>query len=222
MKVDIEESWKSRLAPEFEKFYFQELVRFVRKEYSENTCYPPARRIFSAFDHSPFEKTKVVILGQDPYHRPNQANGLCFSVSDGIEFPPSLQNIFKEIKKEYDYSLPNSGNLERWAKQGVLLLNTTLTVREGEPGSHQGKGWEVFTDKVIQVISEERKDLIFLLWGGFAKQKVKHIDTNKHHVLKSGHPSPLSANRGLWFGNDHFIKTNRILSSLGKETIDWS
>ncbi len=221
MNVNIEPSWKNVLSDEFDKDYFKNLASFVKEEYNSNTCYPPGNLIFSAFDHSDFDKTKVIIIGQDPYHGPNQANGLCFSVKEGIPFPPSLVNIFKEINEDLGKPLPTSGNLSRWADQGVLLLNATLTVRAHEAGSHQGKGWEQFTDKVIKTLSDEKEDLVFLLWGGFAKKKVKLIDTTKHHVLTTGHPSPLSANRGYWFGNKHFSKTNAILESKGLLPINW-
>ena len=186
-----------------------------------HTCYPKGKDIFAAFDHSPFDQTKVVVIGQDPYHGPNQANGLCFSVKDGIPHPPSLVNIFKEIKTDVGTPYPKSGNLERWADQGVLLLNATLTVRAYQAGSHQNKGWETFTDAAIRALSLKKEGLIFLLWGGFAKRKASLIDKTKHHILTSGHPSPLSANRGLWFGNRHFSKTNGILNGQGVEGIVW-
>jgi uracil-DNA glycosylase len=221
MNVNIHDSWQQPLVQEFEQPYFQELVSFVKTEYSQHLCYPQGKHIFAAFDHSPFEKTKVVIIGQDPYHGPNQANGLCFSVSDGIQHPPSLINIFKEIESDLGTSYPKSGNLERWADQGVLLLNATLTVRAHEAGSHQKKGWENFTDRVIKTISKEREGIVFLLWGGYAKKKAVLIDENKHYVLTSGHPSPLSANRGYWFGNKHFSKTNELLIKIGKKPIEW-
>lgn len=221
MPVNIEESWKEQLAQEFEQPYFSALTDFVKKEYTEHTCYPKGSDIFAAFDHSPFDRTKVVIIGQDPYHGPNQANGLCFSVKDGIPHPPSLINIFKEIEADLGTPYPKSGNLEPWADQGVLLLNATLTVRAHQAGSHQKKGWETFTDAVIRKLSDEKEDLIFLLWGGFAKKKSALIDKNKHHILTSGHPSPLSANRGYWFGNKHFSRTNEILQKIGKDPIAW-
>ncbi|WP_437395393.1 uracil-DNA glycosylase [Flagellimonas lutimaris] len=221
MEVNIEPSWKAPLHDEFEKPYFQQLAAFVKQEYQQHTCYPKGAAIFSAFDHCPFQETKVVIIGQDPYHGPNQANGLCFSVKDGIPHPPSLVNIFKEIKVDMGKTYPESGNLEHWADQGVLLLNATLTVRAHQAGSHQKKGWEQFTDAVIKTVSSELDGVIFLLWGGFAKKKSSLIDKNKHHILTSGHPSPLSANRGLWFGNQHFSKTNKLLVQMGKEPIDW-
>ncbi len=221
MDVNIDATWKTHLLPEFEKPYFKQLAAFVKKEYQHHTCYPKGKDIFAAFDHCPFQETKVVIIGQDPYHGPNQANGLCFSVKDGIPHPPSLVNIFKEIKVDLGIAYPKSGNLERWAAQGVLLLNATLTVRAHQAGSHQNKGWEQFTDAVIRLVSQRHENLVFLLWGGFAKKKKQLIDTSKHHVLESGHPSPLSANRGLWFGNGHFSKTNEILKQTERPLISW-
>ena len=221
MDVKIEPSWKQVLAPEFEKPYFPQLIQFVKQEYSQNTCYPPGSHLFSAFDHAHFHDVKVVILGQDPYHGPQQANGLCFSVADGIALPPSLQNIFKELQTDVGTQPPTSGNLERWARQGVLLLNATLSVRAHQAGSHQGKGWEQFTDAVVSKLSAAREGLVFLLWGGYAKRKGAKIDTSKHLVLTSGHPSPLSANRGYWFGNKHFSKTNKYLEDNQKEPINW-
>lgn len=221
MQVNIHPSWKAVLSDEFEKPYFEELINFIKSEYKSNVCYPKGSQIFAAFDHCHFNDVKVVIIGQDPYHGPNQANGLCFSVNDGIPFPPSLQNIFKEIETELQQPLPPSGNLERWADQGVLLLNATLTVRQGEAGSHQKKGWETFTDAVIRKVSKQSEKVVFLLWGGFAQKKGQMIDGSKHLILNSGHPSPLSANRGFWFGNNHFLKTNEYLKSLGKKEIEW-
>jgi len=221
MQVNIESSWKEVLKDEFEKPYFNTLIDFVKSEYTEHTCYPPGKKIFSAFDHCSFDKVEVVILGQDPYHGPGQANGLCFSVSDGISMPPSLQNIFREILTDLGKPFPPTGNLERWADQGVLLLNAVLTVRNGEANSHQGKGWELFTDAVIQKISDNKKDVVFLLWGGAAKKKGARADKSKHLVLESGHPSPLSANKGHWFGNKHFSKTNEFLAEKGKKQIEW-
>lgn len=221
MEIKIHASWKNVLMEEFEKSYFTNLIHFVKSEYKQYTCYPPGPEIFSAFDHCPFDKVKVVIIGQDPYHGANQANGLCFSVRDGIPFPPSLVNIFKEIQEDLQQPIPNTGNLERWADQGVLLLNATLTVRQGEAASHQNKGWETFTDAVIQKISDEKEHVVFLLWGGFAKKKGARIDRSKHCILESGHPSPLSANKGHWFGNKHFSKSNAYLSSVGKPSINW-
>ena len=221
MAVTIEESWKSQLLQEFEQPYFKALIKFVKEEYSKHSCYPKGKDIFAAFERSTFSNTKVVIIGQDPYHGPGQANGLCFSVKDGIAHPPSLVNIFKEIETDIGKPYPKSGNLERWAEQGVLLLNATLTVRAHQAGSHQNKGWEPFTDAVIKKISTERSGVVFLLWGGFAKRKAGLIDRNKHHILSSGHPSPLSANRGYWFGNKHFSKANEILRGNGQPPIEW-
>ena len=221
MNVDIHPSWKASLEPEFEKLYFKELANFVKEEYSNYTCYPKGKHIFKAFDLCPLNEVKVVILGQDPYHGPGQAHGLCFSVPEGIAMPPSLINIFKEIEADLGNPFPNNGNLERWAQQGVLLLNATLTVRAHQAGSHQGKGWEQFTDQVIKNISDSGDDIIFLLWGGFAKKKAKLIDATRHTILTSGHPSPLSANRGYWFGNSHFSKTNDHLVEKGLPKIIW-
>ena len=221
MNVRISPSWNALLSSEFEKPYFQALTAFVKKEYSEHTCYPKGKEIFAAFDKCPVEDLKVVLLGQDPYHGEGQANGLSFSVRDGIAHPPSLVNIFREIEEDLKLPYPESGNLSRWAEQGVLLLNTTLTVRANTAGSHQGQGWETFTDAVIKSISDNCQHIVFLLWGSFAKKKIALIDTQKHCVLSSGHPSPLSANRGYWFGNKHFSKTNAYLTSVGKQAIDW-
>lgn len=221
MDVKMHSSWKPVLNEEFEKPYFNELINFVKAEYTNKVCYPKGSQIFSAFDHCHFDQVKVVIIGQDPYHGPNQANGLCFSVNDGIPFPPSLYNIFKEIETDLNKPLPKTGNLERWADQGVFLLNATLTVRQSEAGSHQGKGWEKFTDAVINQISAEKENVVFLLWGGFAQKKAALIDASKHHILKSGHPSPLSANRGFWFGNKHFSQTNAFLKSKELKEIEW-
>ncbi|WP_028376087.1 uracil-DNA glycosylase [Leeuwenhoekiella sp. MAR_2009_132] len=221
MNVDIHPSWKAVLNPEFEKTYFKSLIDFVKQEYGQHKCYPPGAAIFKAFDLCPFEEVKVVILGQDPYHGVGQAHGLCFSVPEGIAVPPSLINIFKEIATDLNNPIPQSGNLERWAKQGVLLLNATLTVRAHLAGSHQKQGWETFTDHVISVLSQQRQGIVFLLWGGYARKKAKKIDTSKHLVLESGHPSPLSANRGFWFGNRHFSKTNDYLKENDKSQINW-
>lgn len=221
MDFKIHSSWQQVLESEYGKPYFQKLISFVKNEYATKRCFPLESEIFAAFNHCPFDKVKVVIIGQDPYHGFGQANGLCFSVNDGINFPPSLINIFKEIQSDIGLPIPISGNLEHWAANGVLLLNATLTVRESEAGSHQKKGWETFTDAVIQKISDEKENVVFLLWGGFAKKKGAKINRTKHHVLETGHPSPLSANRGLWFGNKHFSKTNTYLQSLGEETIKW-
>ena len=221
MQVKIADSWKNILNNEFEKPYFIALTEFVKNEYKQFTCYPKGSEIFAAFDHCNFDDLRVVIIGQDPYHGPNQANGLCFSVHDGVSHPPSLVNIFKELSTDLNVTYPQSGNLEKWAKQGILLLNATLTVRANEAGSHQKKGWETFTDAVIQQISKETNHVVFLLWGGFAKQKMKLIDVTKHCILTTGHPSPLSANRGYWFGNKHFSKTNKMLEKMGKPLIEW-
>lgn len=221
MLIEINSSWKEKLNEEFDKSYFFNLVEFVKNEYAIHRCFPNDNLIFSAFDYCPFDNVKVVIIGQDPYHGFGQANGLCFSVNDGVTFPPSLINIFKEIEQDLKLPIPISGNLERWARQGVLLLNATLTVRESEAGSHQKKGWEEFTDAVIKKISDEKEHVVFLLWGGFAKKKGAKIDRNKHFVLETGHPSPLSANRGLWFGNKHFSTTNSILKCKNFKEIEW-
>ena len=221
MNVNIDQSWKKHLNSEFEKPYFKDLVEFVKTEYRTSQCFPKGSDIFNAFNHSHFEDTKVVIIGQDPYHGIGQANGLCFSVNEGIKHPPSLINIFKEIEQDIGISYPQSGNLIPWAGQGVLLLNATLTVRAHQAGSHQNKGWEQFTDSVIKIISKNKRNTIFLLWGGFAKKKRKLIDTTKHFVLETGHPSPLSANRGYWFGNKHFSKTNSLLQQVGASAIEW-
>jgi len=221
MLIEINSSWKEKLKDEFDKSYFVNLVEFVKNEYATHRCFPNDNQIFSAFDFCPFEDVKVVIIGQDPYHGFGQANGLCFSVNDGVTFPPSLINIFKEIEQDLKLPIPISGNLDRWARQGVLLLNATLTVRESEAGSHQKKGWEEFTDAVIKKISDEKENVVFLLWGGFAKKKGGKIDRNKHLVLETGHPSPLSANRGFWFGNKHFSATNSFLKSNSLKEIQW-
>lgn len=221
MNVKIEDSWKERLSPEFEKPYFKTLVDFVKNEYTAGTVYPPGKLIFNAFDKCPFNETKVVILGQDPYHGAGQAMGLSFSVNDGISAPPSLINIFKEIKDDLGIPIPKSGNLERWAQQGVLLLNATLTVRASEAGSHQKKGWETFTDAVIKCISEEKEGVVFMLWGKYAQDKGAVINASKHLVLKSKHPSPMAANSGGWFGNHHFSKANEYLASKGLTGIQW-
>ena len=220
MDVRIEESWKQRLAPEFEKDYFVKLTEFVRAEYSRTTVFPPARLIFNAFDHCPFDSTKVVIIGQDPYHGPGQAHGLCFSVMEGVPNPPSLQNIFKEILSDLGKPLPPNGDLTRWARQGVLLLNATLTVQAHQAGSHQRKGWEEFTDAAIHHLAEEREHLVFILWGAYAQKKGAFIDRNKHLVLTSPHPSPLSAYNGF-FGNKHFSRANEYLAAQGIAEIDW-
>lgn len=220
MDVRIEESWKKVLTEEFEKPYFAKLTEFVRNEYSTATIYPPAKLIFNAFDHCPFDKVKVVIIGQDPYHGAGQANGLCFSVNKGIAMPPSLVNIFKEIAADTGNPLPTDGDLTRWSKQGVLLLNATLTVRAGNAGSHQRRGWEEFTDAAIRILAERRENIVFILWGSYAQRKGAFIDREKHLVLTSPHPSPLSAYAGF-FGNHHFTLTNDFLIKNGKEPIDW-
>lgn len=220
MNVRIEESWRERLQPEFDAPYFEQLTDFVRHEYATTRVYPPGREMFAAFEACPFERVKVVILGQDPYHEPGQAHGLCFSVNDGVPFPPSLQNIFKEIHDDIDTPIPMSGNLTRWANQGVLLLNATLTVRAHQAGSHQNRGWERFTDAVIHRLAEEREHLVFILWGAYAQRKGEFIDRAKHLVLQSPHPSPLSAHRGF-FGNHHFSRTNEYLMAHGMEPILW-
>ena len=216
------QSWETLLAPEFQKTYFVELMKQVEQEYATTTCFPPKELIFSAFEQFDFQDTKVVIIGQDPYHGTGEANGLCFSVNDGVAIPPSLKNIFTEINTEYDRILfPTSGNLELWAKQGVLLLNAGLTVRKDEANSHKYLKWNVFTDAVIDLINQKSENVVFLLWGSFAQKKGKLIDREKHLVLESGHPSPLSANRGMWFGNNHFKLTNAYLREKGKEEIEW-
>ena len=219
--VKIEPSWKELLQEEFEKPYFSELIQFVKNEYHTTRVFPPGKLIFNAFNRCPVDKTKVVILGQDPYHGQGQAHGLCFSVPEGIEQPPSLQNIFKEIHNDLGSPVPSSGNLERWADQGVLLLNATLTVRAHQPGSHQNRGWETFTDAVIRELAARKEHLVFLLWGAYAQRKGAFIDTERHLVLKSVHPSPLSANRGGWFGNHHFSQANAYLRTHGLSEIQW-
>ncbi len=220
MNVRIEESWRERLQPEFDAPYFEQLTDFVRHEYATTRVYPPGREMFAAFEACSFDKVKVVILGQDPYHEPGQAHGLCFSVNDGVPFPPSLQNIFKEIHDDIGTPIPMSGNLTRWANQGVLLLNATLTVRAHQAGSHQNRGWERFTDAVIHRLADEREHLVFMLWGAYAQRKGEFIDRTKHLVLQSPHPSPLSAHRGF-FGNHHFSRTNEYLVAHGMEPILW-
>ncbi len=220
MDVQIEEGWKRRLAPEFEKPYFVRLTEFVRREYRTAVCYPPGRLIFNAFNLCPFDKVKVVIIGQDPYHGPGQAHGLCFSVNDGVPFPPSLQNIFKEIQADLGTPVPRSGNLTRWAEQGVLLLNATLTVRAHQAGSHQRQGWEEFTDAAIKALAEEREHLVFILWGAYAQKKGAFVDRARHLVLASAHPSPLSASNGF-FGNRHFSQANAYLEQYGETPVKW-
>lgn len=220
IKVEIEESWKEALLDEFNKTYFNALTQFLKEEKQHYTVYPPGNKIFAAFNFTPLARVKVVILGQDPYHGEGQAEGLCFSVPDGIRLPPSLKNIYKELKDDLGILSPSTGSLTGWAKQGVLLLNTTLTVRKSEAFSHAGKGWETFTDEVIKVISKYRAGIVFILWGKHAQQKKSLIDTSKHFVLMAAHPSPLSAYNGF-FGCKHFSKTNEILQNNGLETINW-
>ena len=221
MDVKIEPSWKRQLGGEFEKPYFSQLTDFVRHEYATGTCYPPGPLIFNAFNLCPFDKVKVVIIGQDPYHEEGQAQGLSFSVNDGVTFPPSLINIFKEITLDLGKPMPTSGNLTRWAEQGVLLLNATLTVRAHQAASHQRKGWEEFTDAAIRALNARRDHLVFILWGGYARSKKSLIDTSRHLILESVHPSPLSANRGGWFGNHHFSRCNQYLAEHGEHPIEW-
>ena len=219
-EVKIAESWKSRLKNEFHSEYFNSLIDFVKSEYATGAVYPPGKEIFRAFDFCDFDTARVVIIGQDPYHGPGQANGLCFSVRPGIRIPPSLVNIFKEIQNDLGKSFPVDGDLERWAKQGVLLLNATLTVRASSAGSHQNKGWEIFTDAVIKTVSSEKENVVFLLWGAYAQKKAALIDSSKHLILQSVHPSPFSVDRGF-FGNKHFSKANTFLKSKGLNEIDW-
>ena len=222
MFFKIHSSWQNILSDEFEKPYFNLLMKAVEDEYQNYVCFPPKELIFSAFNQFDFNDLKVVIIGQDPYHGEGEANGLCFSVNDNVKIPPSLLNIFKEINLDFDtVFLPTSGNLERWAKQGILLLNASLTVRKDLPNSHKHLKWNVFTDAVIKKISDENSNIVFLLWGNFAIQKEKLIDQSKHKILKSGHPSPMSANQGKWFGNKHFSQTNDYLKSIGKPEIQW-
>ena len=221
MNVKIEESWRQHIGNEFEKQYFINLTNFVRQEYATTTCYPPGKLIFNAFNLCPFDKVKVVIIGQDPYHEPGQAHGLSFSVCDGVPFPPSLQNIFKEIEQDLGTPIPMTGNLTRWAEQGVLLLNATLTVRAHQAASHQRRGWEEFTDAAIKTLNADRNNLVFILWGGYARSKAPLIDSSRHLILQSVHPSPLSANRGGWFGNHHFSRANAYLVEHGQEPINW-
>lgn len=220
MKVKIHSSWQKYLQSEFDKPYFEQLTSFVRQEYATQTVYPPGKLIFNAFDLCPFDNVKVVLIGQDPYHEPGQAHGLCFSVNNGVAFPPSLNNIFKEIHDDTGHPIPESGDLTRWATQGVLLLNATLTVRAHQAGSHQRKGWEQFTDAVISTISREKDNVVFILWGSFAQSKSALIDQSKHYILRSAHPSPLSAYRGF-FGNHHFSLTNAYLKEHNKKEIEW-
>jgi len=220
MNVKIEQSWKDCLAGEFEKPYFLQLTDFVREEYGKGAVYPPGQYIFNAFNHCPFDRVKVVLLGQDPYHEPGQAHGLCFSVREGIRFPPSLINIFKEVQSDLGTTEPKNGDLTRWADQGVLLLNAILTVRAHTAGSHQNKGWEIFTDAVINRLSSQRKHLVYILWGAYAQHKGAMIDTGNNLVLQSPHPSPLSASRGF-FGNSHFSKANAYLLATGQTPVEW-
>ena len=225
MFVNLEKSWEMQLQSEVNKDYFQELLKKVESQYAIHECYPPKELIFNAFNSCAFDDVKVVIIGQDPYHGEGEANGLAFSVNDGVKIPPSLRNIYREINSEFDYILEpieqTSGNLERWAKQGVLLLNATLTVQKNTPNSHKHLHWQQFTDRVIQTISNEKENVVFLLWGAFAQKKASLIDTTKHHILTSGHPSPMSANQGKWFGNNHFIKTNNYLINNSLHCISW-
>lgn len=220
MDVQIEDSWKKRLAEEFEKPYFVQLTEFVRNEYRAGTCYPPGKLIFNAFNQCPFDEAKVVIIGQDPYHGPGQAHGLCFSVQKPVPAPPSLVNIYKELEADLGYPVPSHGCLESWAKNGVLLLNTSLTVRRGQPNSHKGKGWEILTDRIIEVLNEREKPMVFILWGNNAKAKEKLITNNHHLILKGAHPSPLGAHRGFW-GGKYFSRTNAFLQQFGQSPVDW-
>ena len=220
MNVRIHPSWQAVLQEEFDKDYFAKLTDFVRSEYARTTIYPPARQIFNAFDHCPFDKVRVVIIGQDPYHEVGQANGLCFSVAPGVQMPPSLVNIFKEIQSDLGKPFPENGDLTRWANQGVLLLNATLTVQAHYAASHQNRGWEEFTDAVIRILCEKRENLVFILWGAYAQKKGAFIDSSRHLVLKSAHPSPLSAYHGF-FGNHHFSLANDYLIQHGQQPIDW-
>lgn len=221
MNAKIDNSWREHIGAEFEKPYFSALTDFVRHEYTTTTCYPPGSLIFNAFNLCPFDRVKVVIIGQDPYHEPGQAQGLSFSVPEGVPFPPSLQNIFKEIQLDLGKPIPPTGDLTRWAEQGVLLLNATLTVRAHQAASHQRHGWEQFTDAAIRALNTERENLVFILWGGYARSKAQLIDRSRHLVLESVHPSPLSANRGGWFGNHHFSQCNAYLREHGEQEIDW-
>ena len=220
MNIDFDSSWKNVLKDEWSKTYFTKLIDYIDNEYQTEQVYPPASQIFNAFNLCPFDKVKVVIIGQDPYHEEGQAHGLCFSVDDGVKFPPSLVNIFKEIERDLGIAKPTSGNLTRWAEQGVLLLNASLTVRAHKAGTHQKKGWETFTDKAIKQLANEKEGIVFLLWGAYAQKKCEFIDTAKHYVLKSVHPSPLSAYRGF-IGNNHFSMTNNYLKEKGQEEIKW-
>ena len=221
MEVDIHKSWIPYLEEELDKPYFSDLSNFVKTEYKNHNCFPPESQIFNAFNHCHFEAVKVVIIGQDPYHGDGQANGLCFSVREGISHPPSLKNIFIEINNDLKSPVRTDGDLADWANQGVLLLNSILSVESGKPGSHSKIGWEIFTDQVIKVISKQKRNIVFMLWGGYAKKKEKLITGNNHFILKTGHPSPLSANRGYWFGNKHFSKCNFFLVENGIKPIAW-
>ena len=222
MKINITNSWQAVLSDEIQKPYFRDLINAVEEEYSIHNCFPPKELIFAALEQCSFEDLKVVIIGQDPYHGENEANGLCFSVNENVKIPPSLRNIFKEINKDLEtIFLPTTGSLERWAKQGVLLLNASLTVRENSPNSHKHLAWNIFTDAIIQKISQEKENVVFLLWGNFAQKKGLKIDRTKHLVLQSGHPSPMSANQGKWFENKHFSQTNTYLKSKGISEINW-
>ncbi len=221
MNVRIDTSWKSALADQWNQPYFEQLTEFVRSQYATRTVYPPGSRIFAAFDTTPFDAVRVVILGQDPYHGPGQANGLCFSVAPGVDMPPSLVNIFKEVHDDVGSPMPATGDLTRWARQGVLLLNSTLTVEAHRAGSHQGHGWEQFTDAVVSALASRRDHLVFMLWGNYAKNKGRYIDRSRHLVLTAAHPSPLSANRGGWFGCRHFSQANAYLSAHGMPPITW-
>ena len=221
MDVRMEPGWKAALDAEFEQPYFTQLREFVRDQYRNHVCYPPGKEVFAAFDHCGLDEVRVVIIGQDPYHGPGQANGLCFSVADGVKIPSSLRNIFKEIHEDLGLPIPSSGNLERWAKQGVLLLNAMLTVRASEASSHRGQGWEQFTDAVVEAVNREREGVVFLLWGSYAQKKGQRVDRDKHFVLSSPHPSGLSAHRGF-FGNRHFSQANAYLEDRGQTPIDWS
>lgn len=221
MKIRVDPSWHRQLLSSFEQPYFKSLAQFVRNEYEHHRCYPAGTAIFAALDSCPFDQVRVVIIGQDPYHGPGQAHGLSFSVPDAVPHPPSLVNIFKELASDTGKAYPKSGNLRHWASQGVLLLNATLTVRAGQAGSHQKQGWEQFTDDVIDAVATKKSAVVFMLWGNYAKKKGKRIDRSKHLVLEAGHPSPLSANRGLWFGNQHFSQANAYLEQQGKQPIVW-
>ena len=222
MQIPLDPSWQSILSDEIQQPYFQDLMETVAEEYRNHTCYPPKELIFAAFNYCSFKDVKVVVIGQDPYHGKGEANGLCFSVNDGVRIPPSLRNIFRELTDDLGaIFMPTSGNLEAWAKQGVLLLNATLSVRKDSPNSHKHLAWSRFTDAVIEKLASEKQQLVFLLWGSFAQKKGNKIDRKQHLVLESGHPSPMSANQGKWFGNKHFSQTNAYLTSKGLQPIDW-